>query len=78
MRELRWIGIGHFHTEDYKIPYSGQEVNKSNGVAIICGKSVSLAILGYNPVCDRIISVRIHGRPINMIIIHVCIHVNSR
>src|SRR5260221_13338029 len=31
IRELRWVGRGHFQSGDYKILYSGHETRKRNG-----------------------------------------------
>jgi exonuclease III len=68
---LRWTGLGHFQSDEYKIFYSGHETSKRNGVAIICGKQTAGTILGYNPINDRIITMRIQGKPMNMTIIQV-------
>ena len=40
-------------------------------MAIICDKTLSQSVLGYNPVNDRIITIRIQGKPINSTIIQV-------
>ena len=40
-------------------------------MAIICDKTLSQSVLGYNPVNDRIITIRIQGNPINSTIIQV-------
>jgi len=49
--ELRWTGMGHFTSGEYQVMYSGTE-NK-NGVAIICNKRKSKAILGFNLKCPK-------------------------
>jgi len=36
-----------------------------------CHKDIASAVLGYNSVSDRIISIRIQGRPRNLTIIQV-------
>jgi len=69
--ELRWCGMGHFQSGEYKIIYSGHESKKENGVAIICKEEVARAILGYNMISDRIISVRLQGHPTNITIVQV-------
>ena len=38
--ELKWTGMGEFHSEDYDIYYCGQESPRRNGVAIIVNKRV--------------------------------------
>jgi exonuclease III len=51
--------------------YSGHEKKKEKGTAIICGKEAASAVLGYNPICDRIITLRIQGKPTNMSIVQI-------
>jgi exonuclease III len=64
--EMRWAGKGHFQFEDHKVFYSGHERSKANGVAFICNKNVAAAVLGYNPISDRVITIRISGKPVNI------------
>jgi len=40
-------------------------------VAIICSNEIAQTVLGYNPVSDRIISVRIQRKPLNLTFIQV-------
>ena len=37
--ELKWTGMGEFHSDDHYIYYCGQESLRRNGVAIIVNKS---------------------------------------
>ena len=54
----RWKGSGHFKSENDNIfIYSGGEVGGKNGVAFYLDKSTSKALLGYNPVSDRILTI---------------------
>ena len=69
--ELKWTGKGYFQSEDYKVFYSGHENLRMNGVAIILNKDMLNYVLGYNPINDRIISIRFQGKPINIAIIQV-------
>ena len=48
IRELRWIGIGEFNSDDYYIYYCRQEALRRNGVAIMVNKRVQNAVLGCN------------------------------
>ena len=57
--ELRWKGIGFFSSDEYTVYYSGNEKFKENGVAIILKRKLVSNVLGYKPVSDRIISLRI-------------------
>ena len=38
INELRWTGMGEFHSDDHYIYYCGQEYFRRNGVAIIVNK----------------------------------------
>ena len=40
MRELKWIGIGEFNSDDHNIYYYWQESLRRNGVAIIVNRRV--------------------------------------
>ena len=40
IRELRWIGMGEFNSDDHYIYYCGQKSLRRNGVAIIVNKRV--------------------------------------
>uniref|UniRef100_A0A670K8R9 ribonuclease H n=1 Tax=Podarcis muralis TaxID=64176 RepID=A0A670K8R9_PODMU len=69
--ELKWTGMGEFSLDDYHIYYCGQETRKRNGVALIVNKRVVKAVLGCNLKNDRMISIRIQGRPFNITVIQV-------
>ena len=38
--ELKWIGMGKFHSDDHYIYYCGQESLRKNGVALTVNKSL--------------------------------------
>ena len=44
--ELKWAGMGEFHSDDHYVYYCGQESLKKSGVAIMFNKRVQNAILG--------------------------------
>ena len=69
--ELKWTGMGEFNSDDCYIYYCGQESLRRNGVAITVNKRVQNAVLGCNLKNDRIISVRLQGKPFNMMVIQV-------
>src|SRR3984885_9220133 len=50
---------------------SGQKQRGRNGVAIMCDKTSANAIMGYNTVNDRILSVRFRGRQVNTTMVQV-------
>ena len=69
--KLKWTGMGEFNSDDHYIYYCGQESLRRNGVAIMVNKRVRNAVLGCNLKNDRMISVRLQGKPFNITAIHV-------
>ena len=67
--ELKWTGMGEFHSDVHYIYYCGQQSLRRNGVAFIVNKRVQNAVL----VCknDRMISVRFQGKPFNITVIQI-------
>ena len=69
--ELKWTELGEFNSDDHFIYYCGQESLRRNGVAIMVNKRVQNAVLGCDLKNDRMISVRLQGKPFNIIVIQV-------
>ena len=69
--ELKWTGMGEFNSDDHYIYYCGQESLRRNGVAIMVNKRVQNAVLGCNLQNNRMISVRLQGKPFNITVIQV-------
>ena len=69
--ELKWTGMGEFHSDDHYIYYCGQESLRRNGVAIMVNKRVQTAGLGCNLKNNRMISVHLQGKPFNITVIQV-------
>ena len=69
--ELKWTEMGEFNSDDHYIYYCGQESLRRNGVAIMVNKRVQTAVLGCNLRNDRMISVRLQGKPFNIMVIQV-------
>ena len=67
--ELKWTGMGEFNSDDHYIYYCRQESLRRNGVAIMVNKRVRNAVLGCNLKKDRMISVRLQGKPFNITVI---------
>ena len=65
------MGMGEFNSDDHPIYYCGQESVRRNGVAIMVNKRVRNAVLGCNLKNDRMISVRLQGKPFNIMVIQV-------
>ena len=71
--ELKWAGMGEFNSDDHYIYYyCGQESLRRNGIAIMVNKRVRNAVLGCNLKNDRMISVRLQGKPFNITVIQIC------
>ena len=64
--KLKWTGMGEFNSDDHYIYYCGQESLRRNGAAFMVNKRVRNAVLGCNLKIDRMISVRLQGKPFNI------------
>ena len=69
--EIRWTGMGEFNSDDHYIYYCGQESFRRNGVDIMVNKRFRNAVLGCNLKNDRMISVRLQGKPFNITLIQI-------
>ena len=69
--ELKWTGMGEFHSYDHYIYYSGQESISINGVALIVNKKVWNVVFWCNLRNDRMISVCFQDKPFNIPVIQV-------
>ena len=63
--------MGEFNSDNHYIYCCGQEFIRRNGVAIMVKKRVQNAVLGYNLKNDRMISVLLQGKPLNITVIQV-------
>ena len=54
--------MGEFNSNYHYIYYYRQESLRRNGIALIVNKRVQNAILGYNLINDRVISVHFQGK----------------
>ena len=70
LSEIRWTGPGKIQKEQHTILYSRGD-NHTRGVWIIISKNIIKAVFGYWPVSDRIIMMKIQGKPFNIAIVHV-------
>ena len=69
--ELKSTGMGEFNSDDHYIYYRGQKSLRRNGVAIMVNKRVRNSVFGCNLKNDRMISVRLQGKPFNITVIRV-------
>ena len=63
--------MGEFNSDDPYIYYCRQESLRRNVVAIMVNKRVRNAVPGCNLKNDRMVSVRLQGKPVNIKIIQV-------
>ena len=69
--ELKWTRIGDSNSDDHYIYSFGEESLKRNGVAIMVNKRVQNVVLGCNLKNDRMISVHLQGKSVNIMVIQV-------
>ncbi|XP_042864337.1 uncharacterized protein LOC122248391 [Penaeus japonicus] len=68
--ETNWNGLGSFRTDgNHHVIFSGKEDGYSHGVAVILGKEASKALIGYSPISDRNLKLRIQAKPHNITIV---------
>lgn len=53
------------------IYYSDYDSKRRNGVAFVLQKTIGKSVIGFNPVNERIITIRIKGHPTNITLIQV-------
>ena len=75
--KLKWIGMGEFNSDDHYIYYWGQEFLRRNGAATMVNKRVRNAVLGCKLKNDRMISIRLQGKPFNITVIQVYTPTNN-
>ena len=71
LAEVRWLQSGKIVCNDHMLIYSGHRKDHKHGVGLLLSKVVSKSVLGYCALSDRILLVRIHGKPFNLSIIQV-------
>ena len=71
LAEVRWLQSGKIVCNDHMPIYSGHKKYRKHGVGLLLSKVVSKSVLGYCALSDRILLVRIHGKPFNLSIIQV-------
>ena len=69
--EMRWTWMGHFISDGYEVYYCGQETLRRNGVAFICTNEIRRCVMGFNPLSDRIETIRLQCKPVNMTVLPV-------
>ncbi|GFO30004.1 POU domain protein [Plakobranchus ocellatus] len=70
LSEVRWKGAGKITSGGHEIIYSGG-TESEKGVGIIVEQTISKAIKGYWALSDRVLLVKIAGKPVDLNIIQV-------
>ena len=65
LSEIRWKGAGSFITDSFTIIYSGRDQHEK-GVGMLLDKEISKYIKGFWAVSDRVLLVKLHGKPFNI------------
>lgn len=72
LSETHWKHSGHFTSQnDNLIVCSGNEIDSNNGVAFIVHKRIKDTVLGYEAISDRIITIKLQTKPVNLNLIQV-------
>ena len=70
--EMKWTGMGHIKSDNHEVYYCGQDAQIRNGVAFICTTDeIRRCVMGFNPVSDRIATIRLQCKPVNITVLQV-------
>jgi len=69
LSEVRWDGQGHFTTLDGHT--IGRPTQGMSGVAVLIHRKIAGALVGYQPISDRVLVVRLNAKPRNITLIQV-------
>ena len=70
MCEVRWTGAGFITSDEYTVIYSGGHKHE-RGVGILLDEQRSKCLIGYWTISDRIMLVKLKGKPFDISIIQV-------
>ena len=71
LSETHWQNSGHILTDSHVVYFSGNESTSRNGVAFIISKHQNNCVIGYEPVSDRIICLKLRATPVDLNLIQV-------
>jgi len=72
LSEVRWDGQGHFTTlDDHTIVYSGRLTQDMSGVTVWIHTKIAGELVGYEPISDRVLVVRLKVKPQNITLIQM-------
>ena len=70
LAETRWTNSGTFRKEGTTMLYSRGREHRS-GVGSIMNNNITKALMGYWPISDRIVMIKLQGKPFNINIIQL-------
>ena len=65
LSEIRWTGAGYFKTGNFIIFYSRGD-QRERGISILLDKETSRCVKGFWAVSDRVLLVKLHGKPFSI------------
>ena len=68
--ECKWTDNWTIVKDDHIVTYSGGKEHK-NGVGIIMRKEIARSLIGNWAICERVVMVKLHGKPFNISIIQI-------
>lgn len=68
LSEVRWLGAGSFTTDNFLLLYSGGDKHE-RGVGMLLDKETSKSLQGFWTVSDRVLLVKLYGKPFNISLI---------
>ena len=68
--EVRWNDAGQFGKDNFIMVYSGKD-SHTNGVGIIMKKEIYKSMIGWWPINDRMMMIKISAQPFNINIIQL-------
>ena len=60
--ETRWTDNGKLTNDDHVLVYSGGEEHR-NGIGILMKQRIAASMIGYWPISDRVMMVKLKGKP---------------
>ena len=69
--EMKWSGCGQVQIDNFTVLYAGHDKLRRNRVGFIMNRHASRCMLGYNAVSERLISVCLQTKLMNLTLIQV-------
>ena len=66
--EMRWTGSGSTNKDGYLVLFSGGDTHTA-GVGMIIDKKYAAGVMGFLPISNRVMIVKIEGKPFNLAVI---------